>query len=51
MISETKGKKEYFFGIRGEGLGIKIQPIEDPGFKYKKTGRVYVIRGMGMFTS
>ena len=32
-------------------MGVKIEPIEDPGFKYKKTGRVYVVRGVGMFTA
>jgi hypothetical protein len=28
MINENKGRKEYFFGLRGEGLGIKIEPVE-----------------------
>jgi hypothetical protein len=27
VINENKGKKEYFFGLRGDGLGIKIEPI------------------------
>lgn len=50
MVSENRGKKEYFIGLRGEGLGIKIEPIEDPGSDYQKTGRVYLTRGVGMFT-
>jgi hypothetical protein len=27
MVSENRGKKEYFIGLRGDGLGIKIEPI------------------------
>ena len=27
LISENRNKKEYFIGLRGEGLGVKIEPI------------------------
>jgi hypothetical protein len=50
IVGENRGKKEYFFGIKGEGLGIKIEPLEDLALNVKKTGRVYLIRGMGYFT-
>ena len=50
MINQNKGRKEYYFGLRGEGLGIKIEPIEEPGLSYKKTGKVYLIRAVGYFT-
>lgn len=50
IISQTKGKREYFVGLRGEGLGVKIQPIEELGLHLKKTGRVYLVRSMGFYS-
>jgi hypothetical protein len=29
---------------------VKIEPIEEPGLNYKKTGRVYLMRAVGYFT-
>lgn len=50
LVSESRGRKEYFFGLRGEGLGIRIEPNEELGLQVKRTGRVYFIRGVGFFT-
>ena len=36
--------------MKGHGLGIKIEPLEEPGLNYKQKGRVYLIRGVGIFT-
>lgn len=49
-MQESKGRKEYFIGLRGEGLGIKIEPIEELALNMKKTGKVYIIRAVGYFT-
>ena len=52
FVRELKGKKEYFIGLRQEGLGVKIEPIEElAGFVKKKTGRVYLFRAMGSFSA
>jgi hypothetical protein len=50
MINERNAKKEYFFGLRGGGLGIKIEPLEEPTLNLKQTGRVYLIRALGVFS-
>jgi hypothetical protein len=50
LVSESRGRKEYFFGLRGEGLGIRIEPNEELGLQVKRTGRVYFLRGVGFFT-
>ncbi len=50
LINEKNNKKEYFFGLRGGGLGIKIEPLEELTLDLKQTGKVYLIRGQGTFT-
>ena len=47
-----RGRMEYFIGLKGEGLGVKIEPTESELtlLKKKSTKKVYIIRAMGVFT-